>query len=931
MKDNMKKIYLFLLAAAGILAVASCAREQLIDKSGEANAPEEVTNLTFSFDATKTALVDGKTTWAAGDKIRVYTYDGTFYRDVEVPEEAVGKSSFSAEVNIKDSVYFAVYPIEASKGIAGGKITVNLPQNPDGRFDSANICVAVTRGSEFQMHNVTAVLKVTVNSGNVVEMLQIIAQNNMVGDYAIGFGQDKEGKDTLNFAASNTSKSLNVAVGGIDGDYYIPVLPGKYAKDFSVTALRGNGGYQNRKTTQENEVKINTLFDLGVIGNEISNGLQGKGTADEPFTISSQPELFAFAKSVTMGKTYAGQIVSLEADIEDSIAEPAGYYVNNDDQGYFSGTFLGNNHSVKVAIDTTSYKTSTYVALFGVVGESAIIKDLTVTGSVLAKGNYTAGIVGYVRGADGKQVSITNCTNEVSVTSPGNQVGGVVAYATYADIDNCTNKGAVKGGKATGGVIGYSYYSKIKNCSNEAAISTSFASTTGMYANEGWTVTSGYEQGTGGIAGWAQNSSVEDCSNTANITGYIKVGGIIGTAYWTPSKNLTNSGNVEGTGTYLYNAASQLGWGFGSVAGGIIGYLLTNGDAYNISNSGTVKGKGGIGGLIGNVTADKNNAGPKVTNGINIGDVIGASVSTGGASNLNWHNPGTGGVVGCMMANVDRAPTITSCSNKGNVTTDSKVGIAGGIVGSITRLGSYTSYNKIGYPTIDRCDNEGDVTGAFWVGGIVGLTQARTMTRTDIKNSANHGTITATRSDDSGECAGGLVGAVGTFSSSYQNNQNNHLRIYNSYNDGDVLYTVDTHVNPYSGGIVGNANAYFTIENTYNFGYVGPVSRTTPAEGALKRLGELLGSQYADGHMKFSYYKENGSVAQPVGTAKTTSVATVTSFDDTGALAADVTANNISCSTLMQALNEWQNYYVNYNYFNWTGAANHPVFDSTMN
>ena len=90
MKDNMKKIYLFLLAAAGILAVASCAREELIDKSGEA-VNEETTTLTFSFGETKTALVDGKTTWEAGDKIRVYTSNAGFYRDVEVPAEAVGK------------------------------------------------------------------------------------------------------------------------------------------------------------------------------------------------------------------------------------------------------------------------------------------------------------------------------------------------------------------------------------------------------------------------------------------------------------------------------------------------------------------------------------------------------------------------------------------------------------------------------------------------------------------------------------------------------------------------------------------------------------------------------------------------------------------------------------------------------------------------
>ncbi|MBR5925300.1 MAG: hypothetical protein IKZ60_07525, partial [Bacteroidales bacterium] len=157
----MKKIYLFLLAAAGILAVASCAREQLIDKSGEA-VNEETTTLTFSFGETKTALVGGKTTWEAGDKVRVFTSNGGFYRDVVVPEEAVGQASFSAEVNLKDTLYFAAYPIEAISGVSGGKVNITLPSNPDGRFASANICVGATKGSEFKLHNATAVLKVDV-------------------------------------------------------------------------------------------------------------------------------------------------------------------------------------------------------------------------------------------------------------------------------------------------------------------------------------------------------------------------------------------------------------------------------------------------------------------------------------------------------------------------------------------------------------------------------------------------------------------------------------------------------------------------------------------------------------------------------------------------------------------------------------------------
>ena len=57
---------------------------------------------------------------------------------------------------------------------------------------------------------------------------------------------------------------------------------------------------------------------------------------------------------------------------------------------------------------------------------------------------------------------------------------------------------------------------------------------------------------------------------------------------------------------------------------------------------------------------------------------------------------------------------------------------------------------------------------------------------------------------------------------------------------------------------------------------------------------------------------------------------TVVAFDAEGNLAMPVTANKIDCTTLIQALNEWQNYYVANGYFNWTGPAGHPVFDTTQ-
>ena len=69
----MKKLYIF-LASAALLAFAACERTEM--EAPVAGDPAETTTLTLAFDATRTQLVDGKTAWAAGDKVRILNSDG---------------------------------------------------------------------------------------------------------------------------------------------------------------------------------------------------------------------------------------------------------------------------------------------------------------------------------------------------------------------------------------------------------------------------------------------------------------------------------------------------------------------------------------------------------------------------------------------------------------------------------------------------------------------------------------------------------------------------------------------------------------------------------------------------------------------------------------------------------------------------------------
>ena len=933
----MKTIKLFIVAALGILAAASCAREEIVVPAG-GTANGETSVLTLSFDNTKTALVGGKTTWTGGEVVRIYNHTATFYQDVTVPESEAGKASAQIEVNMADTSYYAVYPATAAKACAPGKVTVNIPSNPDGLFASANICAGHSEGNALKLRNVTAVLKVNINSGNVIEILQVNAKNAMVGDCEV----DLSGTDPVVTVKTGT-KSATVAIGGIDGDYYIPVAPGTYAEEFAVTALRGNGGFQTLKSTQANDIAINTIYPLGTIGNDLSRGLAGEGTEASPYVISNLGEWGAFVVSVNLGNPYAGKYVKLDTDIEDGVTTPIGYYLADDEQAYFAGIFQGNNHNIKLDIQGENCKSQNYVGLFGVVGPGAAITDLKLSGAVSATGDDVAALVAYAYGDAENRVTIKGINSSATVTTAGLEVGSVIGLANYTDIENCINTGAITGKTCVGGIAGYLYQGSIKNCGNGAEIKDVATEATAMYlvpvavyskyssGGTSFTASSDWNCGVGGVVGYAQNCSVETAANAGAVSGFMKLGGVAGQTYWTNVKDSNNSGNVTASGALNLRSDTQSGLQWGSVAGGIVGYVNTFGLIENCTNVAVIKGKGGIGGIVGN-SINGNNSASAITiqSCTNSGAIQGYEVYTGG-TRCNA-NPGTGGIVGYMVCYSTWVGKVFDCVNKGEVTAvgytghETEANGVGGIVGR-----SYNGHNTLGGDAqINRCVNEGNVTGGFWVGGILGMGGARYAMQTSVLNCVNHGTIKGTGicPKDPGVFVGGIAGGCNSYNTGYRSRA--HLRVNNCYNDGDVLYAQEDYVKPHVGGIVGDvwANDSQKIQNDYNLGYVGTASKKAPAEGAADFIGAIAGRQNGN-FVHYCYFPKD--VLPAVGANGTAANATtVVAFDAEGNLAMPVTANKIDCTTLIQALNEWQNYYVANGYFNWTGPAGHPVFDTTQ-
>lgn len=375
---------------------------------------------------------------------------------------------------------------------------------------------------------------------------------------------------------------------------------------------------------------------LVVTGAIMAFGGGGDGSEANPYRIRTLTELMSFRDEVNSGNTYEGKFLKLAYNIDLYTAgawTPIGDKIENKP---FKGSFDGNNKTIS-NMTIPSNAAVQYQALFGLISSDAVVKNLTVSGTVaasnaagivarmdggtisgcvsnvdvtgsikaggvvcLAQNNSTivacinngdiscemtanggvAGIVGYIGNGE---VNVTDCANtaDISEAGSGNKAfaGGICGYVVSGntgEMTGCVNSGDVSGGLAAGGIIGT--------------------------INNGYSVTSSYNSGditsatdsAGGIVGSCYNATIEDCVNAGTITG-VFAGGVAG-------QTLTSSIIKNCAGGTEAITATNPGRLIGSVITGpdnyVQLYVASNGDSYTgINTVGIFAPYTGIGGV----------------------------------------------------------------------------------------------------------------------------------------------------------------------------------------------------------------------------------------------------------------------------------------------------------------------------------------------
>ncbi len=310
-----------------------------------------------------------------------------------------------------------------------------------------------------------------------------------------------------------------------DGDYHLP--DGDYSYGVSCSGyktVRGEFTVSGKDLTVDGiQLEIQTSWDGESYTEPAKNG-QGV------YLISSPDELMWFDKNAKMtdsAKLLADITINEDVSGSDATSQKYKWTPIGTDSSKYTGTFDGNGHTISgLYINSTAANTG----MFGRIGSSAVVKNLTLADSVIrSTKNYTGAITGYIDDA----ASVTNCHTKNSVqVSAAVYTGGITGYQDdTSTLTRCSNAAEVTGANNVGGISGYNW-------------SKSSASLTDSY-NRGSVSGSNL---VGGICAQIYiGGTVSDVYNLGTVQATDTAGGITGVFRWGTIKSAYNAGIVKAT------------------------------------------------------------------------------------------------------------------------------------------------------------------------------------------------------------------------------------------------------------------------------------------------------------------------------------------------------------------------------------------------
>ena len=259
----------------------------------------------------------------------------------------------------------------------------------------------------------------------------------------------------------------------------------------------------------------------------------------DPMKISSYEDLVKFSELVKINPTLCAELqkdIKINEDFDNWTVNDEGDLINKntknsinpankwtpmrplpDEPKAYKGTFDGNGKKIQGLYINVSDGTKGEVGLFGHVGKTAVIKNLTIDGYINSETTSTSTSnpvqgLGSVCGLNSGK--IINCKNKCIVKGSGSNccIGGVCGINVAGEIIGCQNEGMVLG---NGGVCGWNEGGIIDRSFNNGKIKGGDKATA-----------------VGGVCGYEgmgkEHSAIINCYNSGEVQGRQCIGGVCG-------------------------------------------------------------------------------------------------------------------------------------------------------------------------------------------------------------------------------------------------------------------------------------------------------------------------------------------------------------------------------------------------------------------
>ena len=407
------------------------------------------------------------------------------------------------------------YTVTAKVSGTGGKVSVS----PEKVEHGGSVTVTVTPEEGYTVDSVQTAdgTLLTPNADGTYTL------DNVTEDQTITVTFQKQTYTVTVTAGTGGTASVSSKEVGHGDSVTVTIAPND---NYEIKSVQDNG------TDVTGQVKNNTYTLTNVTADHDITVTFQKLTSRTVFT---SEQLMDWAEEVRNGNRSLN--CTLAADI--TLTEPW-TPVGTDYQNPYTGTFDGNNHTIRGLTVTGSNE---YAGLFGYIGSGGTVKNVKLEDVQIATTNsygYAGGVAGYSRG------TIENCSVSGSVSS-NYSAGGVVAQQFGNSITGCSSSATVKGTAEVGGVAGKTDNSAtLTACYATGNVTFERASTINTFA--------------GGVVGSNGGGTLIACYATGSVTGTgtgtgsIYVGGVTGD-------------NASGTLTACYHATGDVTGASGSTGG----------------------------------------------------------------------------------------------------------------------------------------------------------------------------------------------------------------------------------------------------------------------------------------------------------------------------------------------------------------------------